>query len=76
MDLYEGLFVNVNCPNCGYGMDVQLLSAYLQEMIFCPCCKVKIQLVDHEASLHGALEDTKLAINRLQREIKAAENNY
>ena len=76
MDLYDGLFVNLNCPICGYGMDVELLSALLQEMTFCPCCKVRIQLVDDQASVHGSREDTNLAMKRLERELKTLENNY
>ncbi len=70
MDLFEGLFVTLNCPKCGYGMDVELLSVRLQTIVFCPCCKVTIQLVDADASVHGGQEDVESAINDLEREIK------
>ena len=30
MDLFDGLFVTQACPNCNYGMDVELLSVRLE----------------------------------------------
>ena len=68
--MIDRLFVNVDCPNCGYGVDVQILSVRLESTIFCPCCKISIQLVDEEASVHGAQEEMDLAFKNLQRELK------
>ena len=70
MSLIDGLFIDVNCPKCGYGMDVELRSVELQERVFCSCCKVVIQLVDADASLYGAQEEIDSAINDLQRHFK------
>ena len=70
MDLFDGLFVNVDCPSCCYGMDVELSSVRLEATTFCPCCKISIHLMDTEASLHGAQEDIDLAMQDLQRELK------
>ena len=70
MDLFDGLFITMNCPKCDYGMDVELLSARLQERTFCPCCKVAIQLVDADASVHGAQEDIESTMKDFEREIR------
>ena len=70
MDLLDGLFVDVDCPNCGYGTDVEVLSVRLEATIFCPCCKSSIHLVDADASVHGAQEEVDLALKDLQRELK------
>ena len=51
MSLIDGLFVVLNCPNCGYGMDVEIRSVELQETAFCPCCKVAIQLNQYQGGM-------------------------
>ena len=76
MDLFDGLFVTMNCPKCNYGMDVELLSVRLQAITFCPCCKVAIQLVDADASMHGAQEDLGSAIKEIEREIKKLNKTF
>ena len=70
MNIFDGLFVTLKCPNCGYGMDVELLSIRLQRITFCPCCKVTIQLVDADASVHEAQEDIESAMKNLESELK------
>lgn len=76
MDLFGGLFVTLNCPNCEYGMDVEFLSVRMQRTIFCPCCKLTIQLVDADASVHSAQKDAELAINSLQGELKKLNKTF
>ena len=76
MSLIDGLFIVVNCPKCGYGMDVELRSVELQETVFCPCCKVATQLVDANASLYGAQEEIDSAINDLQRQLKKLNKTF
>ena len=68
--MLDRLFVNTDCPDCGYGVDVQVLSVRLEATIFCPCCKISIRLVDEEATAHGSQEDMDLALSNLQREFK------
>ncbi len=62
MGLFDGLFLTLECPNCNYGMDVELLSVRLEATIFCPCCKITIQLVDADASVHGSQKEIESAI--------------
>lgn len=70
MDIFDGMFINVPCPKCSYGFDVEYLSARLQATVFCPCCKSSIQLVDGDASVHGVQEGVDSALQELQRELK------
>ena len=72
----DGLFIVVNCPKCGYGMDVELRSVELQERVFCSCCKVVVQLVDTDASLHGAQEEIDSAIDDLQRQLNKLSKTF
>ena len=76
MSLIDGLFIVVNCPKCGYGMDVELRSVKLQERVFCPCCKVTIQLVDANASLYVAQEEIDVAINDLQKQLEKLNKRF
>ena len=62
MGLFDGLFITLECPNCNYGMDVEILSVRLEATIFCPCCKIAIQLVDADASVHGSQQEIESAI--------------
>ena len=70
MNLFDGLFVTLPCPNCSYEMDVELLSVRLEATTFCPCCKVTIRLVDADASVHGAQEEIESALKDLESQLK------
>ena len=70
MDLFDGLFITLECPKCGYGMDVELLSVRLEAIAFCPCCKATIQLVDADASVHGAQEEVESAMKDIESQLK------
>ena len=70
MDLFDGLFVTLACPNCNYGMDVELFSIRLESTTFCPCCKVTIQLVDSNASVHGAQKEVESAMKDFEDQLK------
>jgi rubredoxin len=65
-DAFESLLVSVECPRCGYALDVQLIDLRLEARIFCPNCKIEIQLMDESASVHGAGEDIEAAMSRLK----------
>ena len=62
MSFFDVLFLILECPQCSYGMDVELLSVRLEATIFCPCCKIAIQLVDADASVHGSQKEIESAI--------------
>lgn len=69
MKALDRAFVILDCPRCSYGMDVELISVLLQELIFCPCCKSEIQLVDSDASLFGVRVAVESAMKSLDREL-------
>ena len=70
MVLFDGLFVTLTCPNCNYGMDLEILSVRLEATTFCPCCKVTIQLVDSDASVHGAQGEIESAMKDFENQLK------
>ena len=70
MELFKGTFTTLNCPRCLYGMDVELTSILLEQIVFCPCCKSVIQLTDTEASIYGAQKSIDLTLKSFRREIK------
>ena len=70
MSLLDDHYIAVDCPECGYPMDVQLRTIRLQEIVFCSACKVSIQLVDESASAHRANEKLDSALNDLRREFQ------
>ena len=70
MNLFDGLFVTLACPKCYYEMDVELLSVRLEETTFCPCCKVTIQLVDSEASVHGTQKKMESVLKDFESQLK------
>ena len=76
VDLFEGAFITLNCPRCGYGMDVELLSVRLQKLVFCPCCKISIQLMDADASAHATHEEVEAAMENIERELKKLETTF
>lgn len=70
MNLFDGLFVTLACPKCNYEMDVELLSVRLEETTFCPCCKVTIQLVDSDESVHGTQKKMESALKDFESQLK------
>lgn len=71
MDLFDGLFVTLACPNCNYGIDVEILSVRLEATTLCPCCKITIQLVDADASVHGTQEEIEATMKDFEDQLKA-----
>lgn len=76
MDLLKGTFTTVNCPSCLYGMDVELISVLLEQIVFCPCCKSAVQLADADASTYGAQKGIELAVEEFGRELKKLNKTF
>lgn len=70
MDITKGVFISMPCPSCGYEVDVELLSIRLQERVFCPCCKFRIQVIDDHATVFGAQEEIEAAIEELKKTVE------
>lgn len=70
MNISKGAFIEIACPSCSYGIDVDLLSIRLQERVFCPCCKISIQLIDDNATLFAAEETIEAAVEDLTKSLQ------
>ena len=69
MGIFDDTFVNIKCPNCTYELDVELTAIRLEETIFCPCCKITIQLRDENASTYRAEQNIDSALEDLRRSL-------
>ena len=70
MDITKGIFISIPCPSCGYAVDVELLSVRLQERVFCSCCKIRIQLIDDDATVFVAQEKIDAGFEELKRTVE------
>lgn len=76
MSFFNGLYVTIPCPRCDYGVDVELQSVRLEESVFCPCCKISIQLVDADASAHGAQERMESALKSFESQLNELDTTF
>lgn len=58
--------VDVDCPECGYSLEIQLTEVRAQVYRRCPCCRVRIHLLDGGGSTYGALEGIENEIQKLE----------
>lgn len=70
MNPLDRAFLQVPCPRCEFEVDVQLRLAQLEDLVFCPCCKVRIWFADDEASGHRARRSVHNSLTELQRTIE------
>ena len=63
-------WIEIPCPRCGYELEVQFMDVATQVRRWCPCCRVRIALVDEGGSVHGALADVQAAMDGLERMLK------
>ena len=71
MNFLDHTHVGINCPRCDYEIDVQMLAIRLEETMYCPCCKIIIQLKDSDASTHRALKNINAEFIEMQHRLKA-----
>lgn len=63
-------WIDLNCPACGYGMEVQLIDAWAQTSRWCPCCRRLIRLAEPDGSLSSGLAAADRAMERLRRSLE------
>lgn len=63
-------WVEVECPNCGYSVDIQLLDAKTERTIYCHNCKINLELKDSEASVHSGLDSINKAFKEFEKTLK------
>jgi hypothetical protein len=62
-------WIDVNCPACGFPMEIQLIDAWAQASRWCPCCRRLIHFVEPDASLSSGLAAADRAVERLRRSL-------
>lgn len=62
--------LDISCPRCGYGVEIQLLDARTQVWRWCPCCRVRIRMVEPDGSVSGAVTAAEAAMNSLAETLR------
>lgn len=66
----DNIWVEVECPNCGYSVDIQLLDAKTERTVYCHNCKINLELKDSDASVHSGLDSINEAFKELEKTLK------
>lgn len=73
---FDRTFLKVSCPRCQYEIEVLFRLAQLEDMVFCPGCKARIQFSDDNASGHKARRETHRALGNLRQELKSLNKTF
>lgn len=63
-------WIDIECPNCKYIDEIQLIDAKIEKLLFCNNCKIKIQLQDQEGSVYSGIETINNAFKDLEKLFK------
>lgn len=69
LDLDRAL-VEVSCPSCGYGIEIQVLDARTQVWRRCSCCRVQTRLIEPDGSLSVEVDSAHKAMRDLENMIE------
>ncbi len=64
------MWVDIECPKCGYQDEIQLLDAKTERTVFCHNCKINIKLTDGEASVNNMIDSINSAFNEFDDLLK------
>ena len=67
---FNKTWVDLHCPKCNYSDVVQLIDAKTEKEVFCHNCKVRIRLVDNEASVHAGIDSMTNALKEFENILK------
>jgi hypothetical protein len=62
----DRIMVEVPCPWCRYGIEIQLLDARTQVWRWCPCCRVRVRMVEPDGTVSGSIRDAEEAMRSLE----------
>lgn len=65
-------FVDADCPNCGYGIEFELIDALCQVWRWCPCCRVRFRLAEPTGEVSVALADVDVAVDSFIKQLSRA----
>jgi len=64
LDLH-GLYIDVPCPGCGFGLDVQMIDIETQSWTRCPSCRRRIHLLEPDGSVSIGIRNSERALDQL-----------
>ena len=67
---FNEIWVDFECPTCGYMVDAQMIDVKTESTVSCHCCKTRIKLVDQDASTHTGMRDIESAMDDLENTLK------
>ena len=67
---FNKIWIDIECPKCGYPDKIQLIDAKTEKIIFCHNCKINIKLSDNKASVHTGIDSMNNALEKLEEIIK------
>lgn len=66
----DHVLMEVPCPRCGYGLEIQLLDVRTQVWRWCACCRVLIRLVEPDGSVSASITGAEIVMRSLEDTIK------
>ncbi len=63
-------WISIECSNCSYADEIQLIDVKTEKVIFCHNCKTSIKLIDSEASVHSGIESINTALSEIENALK------
>jgi hypothetical protein len=70
MDIARSL-IEFPCPSCSYEIEIQMLDAATQVWRWCPCCRVRIHIVEPDGTLSSGAQDMNRAIRDLGKPLRS-----
>ena len=62
--------IDIFCPSCGYSVWVVWAEVAAGVSVMCPCCHVRIRLVDESGSVQTAPERVQAALQSLETALR------
>jgi transcription elongation factor Elf1 len=62
---FNKIWVEFECPNCGYSDEVQLIDVKTEKTVFCHNCKISILLKDSDASVHSGIDKINNSLKKI-----------
>lgn len=64
------LSIDLECPKCGFGIEVLMKQVAAEETILCPGCLAEIQLIDDGGSSRRIERDINNILDQFRRSLK------
>ena len=70
MDYLGLIWIELQCPNCNYKAEVQLIDVKCERQHICYNCKSLIRLTDMDSSVHNGIKSINKALSDLKKSFK------